>query len=289
MTQWLSGNRAHTRAPGCSGFTRLSLAREGADRRAATPARDEHTTPYVRMQPASDHTTPYTSSTTPSDVLQQQDQIIREQDQSLDALGRSVATLRNMGGQIKGELNMQVRVALSLPSCCAHAFATCHPPLPAPLHQAGLLDDLENGVDETQGQLTSQSSRMKLLLKKSGNKGFYCSICARPAGPSRVTSPARARCDFRRRTAALTAPPHSCSHTLLDTRDRPLPCDHDMRPWPGPNVPTAGMGWRSRGETSAHTHEGGRPATQTATSRRVQGPGSHGLAPGPSAAATRSV
>ena len=40
--------------------------------------------------------------------IQQQDQIIRQQDASLDQLAASVATLNRMGTAIHGELRMQV-------------------------------------------------------------------------------------------------------------------------------------------------------------------------------------
>lgn len=72
-------------------------------------------------------------------VLTQQDQIIRQQDESLDQLGRSVATLHRMGNEIHGEL----------------------------VHQNNLLDDLERGVDQTRNALVSQNSRMQRLIKRT--------------------------------------------------------------------------------------------------------------------------
>merc|ERR1712224_625035 len=65
-------------------------------------------------------------------VLAQQDQVIRQQDQSLDQLSRSIGVLKNMGGQIHNELNLQ----------------------------SNLLDDLEHGVDSTNAEMKSHNTRM---------------------------------------------------------------------------------------------------------------------------------
>jgi t-SNARE complex subunit (syntaxin) len=94
------------------------------------------------------YSTPYMSAGTGNnmppppagrDLLQQQDQVIRQQDQSLDQLANSVATLHRMGNDINGEL----------------------------VAQGHLLDDLERGVDQTRGALDSQHSRLKKLMLKN--------------------------------------------------------------------------------------------------------------------------
>ena len=129
------------------------------------------------------HVTPYESHGAqplpPGGILQQQDQIIREQDQSLDQLSRSVATLRRMGGEIHGELTMQ----------------------------SNLLDDLESGVDQTHGALQSQRGRMKQLIKKSKDNWYFCIICAPPPRARAVAAAAPAR--------ARSGPPRPACAVLL--------------------------------------------------------------------------
>ena len=85
---------------------------------------------------------------TPNEVLLQQDQMIRQQDSSLEALSRSIGTLKGMGGQIHNELTLQ----------------------------SNLLDDLERGVDRTQNSMLTQQSRLKALLRRNKDSGFYCAI-----------------------------------------------------------------------------------------------------------------
>ena len=79
--------------------------------------------------------------------MQQQDHIIRQQDQSLDQLSRYVATLHRMGNEIHGEL----------------------------ISQSHLIDELDRGVDQTSSALVSQRGRLKKLIKKSKeNWKWFC-------------------------------------------------------------------------------------------------------------------
>ena len=111
-------------------------------------------------------------------LMAHQDQIIRQQDQSLDALSRSVATLGNLGREIHGEIR----------------------------GQTALLNDLERGVDQTRDALVSQNSRLKRLLKRTKDNWLFFAIsersrrtqrlaplrsaCPRGPGPDRASSPA---------------------------------------------------------------------------------------------------
>ena len=85
--------------------------------------------------------------------LASQDDVIRQQDQSLAALSRSVATLNNLGNEIHGELRAQ----------------------------GNLLDDLERGVDQTRDALVSQQSRLKKLIKRTRDNWLFFMISARNA------------------------------------------------------------------------------------------------------------
>ena len=78
----------------------------------------------------------------------QQDQIIRQQDQSLEQISRSVGTLHRMGQEIRGEIAQQNH----------------------------LLDDLESGVDQTRDALVAQQSRLKRLIKRTKDCKLYICI-----------------------------------------------------------------------------------------------------------------
>ena len=222
------------------------------------PGYDQPYTGHVEpMQPA-----PGAPGPSSAQVLQRQDQIIREQDQSLDQLSRSVRTLKNMGGQIHEELTLQVtplhtsrcvrtdagtarfstRRRLSGAGTCAQLA----PPLRLSscarmrkllvLAQSGLLDDLEQGVDSTQGQLRSQQGRLKRLLKKSKSTWLFCSISAPPPPPPRTAVKARTapHCP-----APLAPPIRSPAPAASEVRAAPRSradcgarCDH-LLPHPG--------------------------------------------------------
>eukprot|EP00962_Isochrysis_galbana_P024506 scaffold7529_cov143-Isochrysis_galbana.AAC.8 len=81
------------------------------------------------LNPVNDSGIGYTSH---GSVLLQQDNVMRQQDAALTDLSKSIGTLRNVGGQIHNELNLQVglrswphftRVALT--ACLAHLNASC--------------------------------------------------------------------------------------------------------------------------------------------------------------------
>ena len=221
------------------------------------PGYDQPYTGHVEpMQPA-----PGAPGPSSAQVLQRQDQIIREQDQSLDQLSRSVRTLKNMGGQIHEELTLQVTPLHT--SRCVPALAPrdsqSAAAYPARAHahsshcrcaslfvrrcvnllvlaQSGLLDDLEQGVDSTQGQLRSQQGRLKRLLKKSKSTWLFCSISAPPPPPPRTAVKARTapHCP-----APLAPPIRSPAPAASEVRTAPRSradcgarCDH-LLPHPG--------------------------------------------------------
>ena len=113
--------------------------------------------PVPKLAAMGDYSTPYTAAMPPArqaqpqEVLRQQDQIIRQQDQSLEQISRSVGTLHRMGQEIRGEISQQNH----------------------------LLDDLENGVDQTREALVAQQSRLKRLIKRTKDCKLYICIGAR--------------------------------------------------------------------------------------------------------------
>jgi len=83
-----------------------------------------------------------------SQVLAQQDSVIRQQDQALDQLSNSIGTLKGMGRQIHGEL----------------------------IDQSSLLDDLEQGVDTTHASMKANNSKLNKLRKATKDNWLYCTI-----------------------------------------------------------------------------------------------------------------
>ena len=106
---------------------------------SSNPADQHFSTPYAPYSSGSADSTLPSMSSRPQSVLAQQDQIIRQQDDNLDQLSSSVATLHRMGNEIRGELTQQ----------------------------SNLLGDLEHGVDQTSAALRSQQSRLKTLMRKN--------------------------------------------------------------------------------------------------------------------------
>ena len=77
-------------------------------------------------------------------------------------LGRSVATLHNLGNEIHGELR----------------------------HQGALLDDLEHGVDQTRDALVSQQTRLQRLIRRTKSNWLFFAISAHAA--AKKSAPPRA-------------------------------------------------------------------------------------------------
>lgn len=77
-----------------------------------------------------------------------QDQIMRQQDEDLDKLGEVVGVIGQMGNSIYSELNTHSRI----------------------------LDDLDSGVEDTQGRLTSVMRRVNKLLESTSDRVQWCLI-----------------------------------------------------------------------------------------------------------------
>jgi len=75
------------------------------------------------------------------DQHQLQERIMQDQDSELEQIGQTVDTMKQMGNSIYYELNSQSKI----------------------------LDDLDSGVDNTQGRLTAVSNRVKKLLDSTGS------------------------------------------------------------------------------------------------------------------------
>lgn len=82
------------------------------------------------------------------DQHQMQDQIMRDQDAELDKLGEVVGVIGQMGNSIYSELNVQSK----------------------------MIDDLDAGVDDTQGRLTSVMRRVNKLLESTSDRVQWCLI-----------------------------------------------------------------------------------------------------------------
>ena len=107
---------------------------------------DSYATPYTSA-PLAPAPHPH-AGMSHTQVLAHQDQTIRQQDDALSQLSRSVATLNNLGSEIHGELRSQ----------------------------GNLLDDLERGVDQTRDALVSQNSRLSRLMKRTKSCWLYITI-----------------------------------------------------------------------------------------------------------------